>query len=144
VFLGEFEHSIDDKNRLTLPARFREALSGGLVVTRGIDRCVNVYTREDWERLSAERLDSLDPLSSDGRKMQRYLFSAASETKPDKQGRIMLPAALIEYAKLVREVVVAGVNDHLEIWERQAWREQMADVEGGVEDVAERVAAKRD
>jgi transcriptional regulator MraZ len=144
VFLGEFEHSVDDKNRLTLPARFREALAAGLVVTRGIDPCVNVYTRKDWNRLTAERLGALDPLSSDGRKMQRYFFSGASETKPDRQGRIMLPTPLLEYAKLGREVTIAGVNDHLEIWDRAAWREQMADVEGGVEDVAERVAARRD
>src|SRR5919204_3528394 len=129
MFLGEFEHSVDDKNRLTLPARFRDALAEGVVVTRGIDRCLYAYPREDWNRLADERLGSLDPLSSDDRMIQRYFFSAAAEARPDKQGRIMLPAPLIEYAKLGREVIVAGVKDHLEIWDRAAWRKLIADVE---------------
>jgi len=144
MFLGEFEHSVDDKNRLTLPARFREALAEGVVVTRGIDRCLHAYSRQDWDRLAAERLGSLDPLSKDDRMIQRYFFSSAAESTPDKQGRVMLPAALIEYANLGREVIVAGVKDHLEIWDRGAWRELIADVEGRVEDVAERLATKRE
>ncbi len=76
--------------------------------------------------------------------MQRYFFSAAAEAKLDKQGRVMLPAALIEHAGLGREVIVAGVYDHLEIWDRAAWRKEIADVEGRAEHVAERLAAKRD
>ena len=144
MYLGEFEHSVDDKNRLTLPARFRDALSEGVVVTRGIDRCLHAYSRRDWDHLAEERLGSLDPLSKDDRMIQRYFFSSATEATPDKQGRVMLPAALIEYAGLGREVIVAGVKDHLEIWDRASWREQIADVEGRVEDVAERLAAKRE
>ena len=144
MFLGEFEHSVDDKNRLILPARFRDALADGVVVTRGIDGCLYAYSREDWDRLADERLGSLDLLSSDDRMIQRYFFSAATDAKPDKQGRIMLPTPLLEYAKLGREVIVAGVNDHLEIWDRAAWRKLIADVEGRVEDVAERLAAKRE
>ena len=144
MFLGEFEHTIDDKNRLTLPARFREALAKGVVVTRGVDRCVHAYPRERWDALVESQLGSLNPLSTDDRMMQRWFFSAALEANADKQGRIMLPAPLIGYAGLGREVIVAGVHDHLEIWDRVAWRKQMEDVEGRVEDVAERLAARRD
>src|SRR6266508_2392430 len=130
MFLGEFEHLVDEKNRLTLPAKFREALADGVVVTRGMDGCLSAYP--------------LDQLSQDDRMMQRYFFSAAAEAKLDKQGRVMLPAALIEHAGLGREVIVAGVYDHLEIWDGAAWRKEIADEEGRAEHVAERLAAKRD
>src|SRR5205085_264039 len=94
MLLGEFEHTIDDKNRLTLPAKFREALSGGLVLTRGMDGCLYCYPREDWERTVEGRLAGLDPLSKEGRLMQRFFFAGASEAEPDKQGRVMVPATL--------------------------------------------------
>jgi MraZ protein len=144
MFLGEFEHLVDEKNRLTLPAKFREALADGVVVTRGIDGCLSAYPLDQWHRLVESRLGSLDPLSQDDRMMQRYFFSAAAEARLDKQGRVMLPAALIEHAGLGREVIVAGVYDHLEIWDRAAWRKEIADAEGRAEHVAERLAAKRD
>jgi MraZ protein len=144
MLLGEYEHTIDDKNRLTLPARFRQDFADGIVVTRGMDGCLFAYTRADWERLVANRLDLLDPLSQEGRRMQRFFFSGATEADLDKQGRVGLPAALLGHAKLARDVVVAGVNDHLEIWDRDAWRRELAEVEGSAEDVAERLAAKRD
>ena len=144
MLLGEFEHTLDEKNRLTLPARFRESFPEGLVVTRGMDGCLYAYARPDWERLVDSRLATLDPLSRDDRMIQRYFFSAAVEAAPDKQGRIQLPASLVEHASLGREVVVAGVHDHLEIWDRGAWRALVKEVEGRAEDVAERLAAKRD
>ena len=144
MLLGEHAHTIDDKNRLTLPARFRHVFGAGIVVTRGMDGCLFAYTRDDWERLVQDRLATLDPLSKEGRRMQRFFFSAALESDLDKQGRVILPAALLEHAKLGRVVGVAGVHDHLEIWDRDAWRRELAEVEGSAEDVAERLAAKRD
>jgi transcriptional regulator MraZ len=144
MLLGEYAHTIDDKNRLTLPAKFRERFAGGGVVTRGLDGCLYLYSRDEWDRLVQTRLAELDPLAEEGRLMQRYFFSAAAEAEPDKQGRIMLPAALSEHARLGREVVVAGVYDHLEIWDRAAWREHLKQVEGSAQHVAERLAAKRD
>jgi MraZ protein len=144
MLLGEYEHTIDDKNRLTLPSRFRGAFTDGIVVTRGMDGCLFAYTREDWDRLVQNRLASLDPLSKEGRRMQRFFFSGAAETELDKQGRVGLPAALLTHAKLERDVVVAGVHDHLEIWDRDAWRRELAEVEGSAEHVAERLAAQRD
>ena len=144
MLLGEYAHTIDDKNRLTLPAKFRERFAAGGVVTRGLDGCLYLYSRAEWERLVESRLAELDPLAEEGRLMKRYFFSAAAEAEPDKQGRIMLPAALTEHARLGREVVVAGVYDHLEIWDRAAWREHLKQVEGSAQHVAERLAAKRD
>jgi MraZ protein len=144
MFFGTYEHTIDEKNRLTLPARFRDAFTDGIVVTRGMDGCLFAYTREDWDRLVRSRLATLDPLSKEGRRMQRFFFSGAAEAELDKQGRVGLPAALLQHAKLDRDVVVAGVHDHLEIWDRDAWRRELAEVEGSAEDVAERLAAQRD
>ena len=144
MLLGAHEHTIDDKNRLTLPARFRQAFADGVVVTRGLDGCLYAFRRPDWDRLVESRLAALDPLSPEGRRLERFFYSGASETELDKQGRVMLPRELIEHAKLGREVVVAGVNERLEIWDRATWRKELAEVEGSAEDVAERLAAKRD
>ena len=144
MLLGEYAHTIDDKNRLTLPAKFRESFADGGVVTRGLDGCLYLYASEEWDSLVGSRLAELDPLGQEGRLMQRYFFSGAAEAEPDKQGRIMLPAALVEHASLGREVVVAGVHDHLEIWDRASWRALVKEVEGRAEHVAERLAAKRD
>jgi transcriptional regulator MraZ len=144
MLLGEYEHTIDDKNRLTLPSKFRAAFEDGVVVTRGMDGCLFAYTRDDWDNLVQSRLATLDPLSQEGRRMQRFFFSGAAESELDKQGRVGLPAALLQHAKLSRDVVVAGVHDHLEIWDRDAWRRELAEVEGSAEHVAERLAAQRD
>jgi MraZ protein len=144
MLLGAHDHTIDDKNRLTLPAKFREAFQDGVVITRGFDGCLYAYRRPDWDRLVESRLASMDPLSKENRRIQRFIFSGASESDLDKQGRVMLPAQLLEHAKLGREVVVAGVHDHLEIWDRAAWRAELAEVEGSAEDVAERLADQRD
>ena len=142
MLLGEYEHTIDDKNRLTLPARFRRAFEDGIVVTRGVDGCLNAYSPAEWSRLVDSNLATLSPLSKEGRRMHRFFFSGAAEAVPDKQGRVSIPSALLEHAKLGRDVVVAGVNDHLEIWDRAAWQRELAEVEGSAEDVAERLAAQ--
>ena len=144
MLLGSYDHTIDDKNRLTLPAKFRQAFASGLFVTRGLDGCLFAYRREDWGRLVESRLSTLDPLSPETRRLERFFYAGASESELDKQGRVMIPAQLIEHAKLGKEVVVAGVNDRLEIWDRAAWRKELAEVEGSAEDVAERLAAQRD
>ena len=144
MLLGEYEHTIDDKSRLTLPARFRQAFAEGVVVSRGLDGCLYAYPRADWARAIEARLEELDPLSKEGRRLQRYFYSGAAEGELDKQGRIGIPGPLLEHAQLGRDVVVAGVYDHLEIWDRAAWRRELAEVEGSAEHVAERLAAKRD
>jgi MraZ protein len=144
MLLGEYEHTIDDKNRLTLPAKFRQDFADGVILTRGLDGCVFAYRRADWDRLVETRLSSIDQLSKEGRRLHRHFFSGAAEADLDKQGRVMVPAALIQHAGLGRDVVVAGVHDRLEIWDRARWRDELNQVEGSAEDVAERLAAKRD
>jgi MraZ protein len=143
MLLGAYDHTLDDKNRLTLPAKFREAFIDGVVITRGLDGCLYAFRRQDWDRLVDSRLSTLDPLSPEGRRLQRHFFSGASEAELDKQGRVMIPAQLIEHAKLSKEVVVAGVNDRLEVWDRAAWRKELAEGAGSAEDVAARLADKR-
>ena len=143
MFFGEYEHTIDDKNRLTLPARFRETFAGGVVLTRGLDQCLDVFPRSDWDSLVEARLAPLDPFSKEARDLKRFFFSAAADAELDKQGRVLVPPALARHAKLVREVVVAGVHDHLEIWDRAAWTDTVTKVEGSADDVAERLAQNR-
>ena len=143
MLLGEHEHTLDDKNRLTLPAKLRDQLGARVVVSRGLDGCLYVYSDGEWARL-AERVGSLDPFSREARTMQRWFFASGSDADLDKQGRMVIPAALLKIAGIGREVTVAGVYDHLEIWDRAAWREQQQTVEGSAEDVAERLATKRD
>ncbi len=144
MLLGEYEHTIDDKNRLTLPARFRGAFAEGIVVTRGLDDCLLAYTPSAWSTLVEQRLAPLNAFSKEGRRMQRFFYAGAVEAELDKQGRVTIPPSLIASGKLERDVVVAGVNDHLEIWDRAAWQRELAEVEGSAEDVAERLAAQRD
>ena len=143
MFLGEYEHTIDDKNRLTLPARFRDALADGVVVTRGLDACLDVFARADWNGLVEGRLAPLDPFSREARELKRFFFAGAVDAELDKQGRVLVPPALMRHGRLGREVVVAGVHDHLEIWDRSAWAEHLHAVEGSADDVAERLAEKR-
>ena len=139
MLLGEHEHALDDKNRLTLPARLRDQLGDRVVVTRGLDGCLYVYAAAEWAKL-AERVGALDPLSREARTMQRFFFASGLDAELDKQGRIVIPASLLESAGIGREVTVAGIYDHLEIWDRAAWRDQRQTVEGSAEDVAERLA----
>ena len=139
MLLGQHEHALDDKNRLTLPARLREQLGDRVVVTLGLDGCLALYSVPEWAHL-AERVGRLDSLSGEARKLQRYFFASATEAELDKQGRIVIPANLLETAGITREVTVAGVYDHLEIWDRAKWRVHLHEVEGSAEDVAERLA----
>ena len=139
MLLGEHDHSLDDKNRLTLPAKLRGEFEDGVVVTRGLDGCLRAYPRTAWAEL-ATRIQSLDPLSEDARRMRRHFFSGAAQVELDKQGRMVIPTSLLESAGITREVTVAGVYDHLEIWDRARWGAQLHEVEGSAEDVAERLA----
>ena len=139
MLLGEHEHSLDEKNRLTLPSKLRGAFEEGVVVTRGLDGCLFAWPRGSWQKM-ADRIEAIDPLAADGRRLRRHFFSGAAQGELDKQGRMVIPTPLIEHAGLGREVTVAGVFDHLEIWDRVKWRAQLHEVEGSAEDVAERLA----
>jgi MraZ protein len=143
MLTGHYDHTLDEKSRLTLPAKFRESFADGIVLAPGLDACVHAYTRTDWERMVEKQLATLDPLSRDDRRLQRFFFASAVEGELDKQGRVMVPASLAGPAKLGKEVVVAGIYDHLEIWDRATWRKELDEVEGSAEHVAERLAQKR-
>lgn len=143
MFFGEYEHAIDDKSRLTLPARFRAALADGVFLSKGLDGSIDVYPRERWEMNVVARIGELDPLLPDTRLLQRHFFGGASEDVPDKQGRVHLPAPLLRNGKLVKDVTVVGSNDHLEIWDRTAWAERLEGIGGSADHVAERLAEKR-
>ena len=143
LFLGEYEHTIDDKNRLTLPARFRESLAGGVVLTRGLDECLDVYARADWDALVEARLAPLDPFSKEARDPEAVLLQRRGGRRARQAGAGARPAGADGHGRLGREVVVAGVHDHLEIWDRAAWTDNVTKVEGSADDVAERLAEKR-
>lgn len=120
MFLGEYLHTIDDKGRLTLPAKFRAELATGVVVTRGIDKCLFAFPMAEWEKL-AERVSNLPLTEAQAREFRRLLFSGANDAELDKQGRVLLPQYLREYAGLDGNVIVAGLNTHMEIWAPEAW-----------------------
>ena len=133
MFLGEFSHTIDDKGRLTLPARFRADFAAGIIVTRGIDKCLFGFPLVEWQAL-AQRISSLPLTEPQAREFRRLLFSGASDDVPDKQGRVLIPQYLREYANLNGEVIVAGLNTHVEIWSPEAWKEARQGFESGALD----------
>jgi MraZ protein len=140
VLLGEYEQRLDEKNRVTIPARLRGHFGEGLIVTRGLDNCLVGHTRDGFETFVAAQTARLDWFSRETRLIQRYLYGGAVEAELDRQGRVALPATLIKHAKLERDVVVAGLRDRIEIWNRDAWQQAFEEAEGSVESVAERLA----
>jgi MraZ protein len=143
VLLGEYEQRLDDKNRVTLPAKLRDQFADGLVCSRGFDGCVVVYPRAAWDAQVESQMSRLDPFTREGRGLQRYLFGAAQEGELDRAGRVALSAPLVGHAGLAKDIVIAGLRDRLEIWDRETWRRQLAEVEGSAEVVAERLANTR-
>lgn len=136
VLIGEFQHNIDAKGRLTMPAKFRQDLGQTFIITRGLDGCLAGYSLENWEQLQ-QKLKELSSLKKDARKFLRFLYSAATEAEIDKQGRINLPQALIEHAGLEKECRVVGVSDRIEIWSSDRWEAFVEETEEDFEDLAE-------
>ena len=136
MFLGEFVHTIDGGGRLTVPARFRADLTAGLVITRGLDHCLAIYPLEEWRQL-AERVSGLPMTDRRARAFRRLVFANAADAVPDKQGRVLIPPRLREYASLDGEVVVTGLNTYIEVWNPESWGEEREHVEGDGTDVEE-------
>jgi MraZ protein len=124
MFLGEYTHAIDEKNRLTIPAKFRYALETGAVVTRGYEKYLLLYPTDAFKRL-ADRVAALSPTDPENRVLMRLVFAGADEVAPDKQGRILVPNFLREYAGITGECVIVGVGDYIEIWNQADWQEQL-------------------
>ena len=140
MFLGEYVHSIDDKNRLAIPARFRHDVAEGLYLTKGVDRCLYALTPDGWNRL-AERIAALPSMQTGARQLQRHFFAGAVHVVPDKLGRILIPQNLKGYAQLDGEVVVAGVHSRIELWSRAAWDEEQARVDEQTASLAEQMTS---
>lgn len=130
MFLGEYEHTIDAKGRMAVPAKFRSQMDRGAVVSKGMGACLSVYTMQRWEEKSAELVAG--KASDELRDFERRIYPSAGEVELDGQGRMIIPARLRAYANLGNEVTVAGVRDHFEIWDRQAWQvyQERLDAEG--------------
>jgi len=120
VFTGEYRHSVDDKGRIAVPAKFRVQLEGGAYVARWLDACLAIFPRSEWDQL-ADKVGSLPIGDANARTFSRTLFASAYEVEPDRQGRIVVPASLREAAGLTSDAVVVGARDHAEIWSPERW-----------------------
>jgi MraZ protein len=136
MFVGEYSHSIDKKGRLTIPAKFRQDFESGLVITAGLDRCLWVFTRDGWEHFAA-KLASLPASKADARTLTRFFFSQASDSIPDRQGRVLVPENLRQFAMLDGDAVIVGVNDRLEVWEPNAWAAFKNEQQANLNSIAE-------
>lgn len=120
MFMGEYNHTIDAKGRLIVPAKFREALGDEFVVTRGLDDCLFVFPNEGW-KVFEEKLSTLPVANKNARRFARFFLSGAATVELDKQGRILIPTTLGEYGALEKEVVFIGVANRVEIWSKERW-----------------------
>ena len=129
AFHGTFDHTLDAKNRLTVPSKFRAALAGKVFLVKGSDPCISVYPEATYTAISSDALSGLNPLSSQARELSRFFYANAMETELDGAGRIMLPPRFMEHAGIgAREVVVAGAGDCLELWDRASWEAYDSDL----------------
>lgn len=138
MFLGEYQHSIDEKNRVIIPAKFREALGDSFVVTRGLDQCLFVYPRSEWALLE-QKLKALPLMKSDARAFTRFFFSGATECELDKQGRVNIPGTLVMHAKLEKECIIIGVSNRVEIWSKPIWEAYFNESEQSFHEIAEKL-----
>jgi len=138
MFLGEYQHTIDAKGRLIVPARLREGLGDRFIVTKGLDGCLFAYPQEEWSALE-KKMRSLPFTRADARAFVRFFFAGATECEIDKQGRVLIPANLREYAGLEKEVVVIGVSSRVEIWSRENWERYNTESASSVEEIAEKI-----
>jgi MraZ protein len=135
AFRGTFDHTLDAKNRLTIPAKFRAALSDGVVLSKAIERCVQVWTPEAFDAYVTSALQGAHPLSEQARKLNRFFAANSLDTELDSAGRVMVPAFLLEHAGLEKEVVVTGAGDCLEVWDRGAWADYNAALSSELPDI---------
>lgn len=136
MFMGEYKHTIDAKGRLIVPAKFREILGDNFIVTKGLDGCLFVYPNDEWTRFE-EKLKSLPLTNKNARQFTRFFLAGAAACEVDKQGRILLPQVLREFASLEKDVVLVGVASRIEIWSRERWDESMNTYDGDMDEVAE-------
>ncbi len=136
MFMGEYHHNIDDKARIVLPSKFRDELGDVFVITRGLEGCLFVYSKKEWQNI-VSKLNELPFTKKDARAFLRFFLSGALECQADKQGRIALPTPLVSYANLKKECVVIGVNDRLEIWSEDSFKDYFNKNIDNISDLAE-------
>jgi MraZ protein len=140
MFLGRYQHSLDTKGRVAIPARYRDEFADGVVITRGIDRCLSVYPMATWLPLAA-KVDALPITDPDARTFRRLVFAEAANLDLDSQGRILIPPELRRYANLAHDVYVVGVNTSLEIWNPELWASETAIIDHDGAAIAQRLAS---
>lgn len=140
MFIGEYQHTLDEKGRIAIPVKFRAALSGGAVVTRGLDNCLFLYTRDEWEKL-AKRLAELPISQANTRAFARLMLGGAMDVEVDSQGRVTLPEYLRTFGKIKKNVVVAGLYNRLELWDETTWNKYKSVTEKESGDIAEKLGS---
>jgi MraZ protein len=138
AFRGTFDYSLDSKNRLTIPAKFRAQLSDGIVLAKGIEPCVAVWTPEAFDAYTSAALEGFHPLAPEREKLNRFFSANSLDATLDSAGRVMIPPFLLEHGDLTKEVVVTGAGNRLEVWDRRRWADYNAALSG---DIAEITAA---
>ncbi len=136
MFKGEYSHSVDAKGRIIMPAKFRELLGESFVVTKGLDGCLFVYSNEEWENIE-NKFKEIPNATKDARRFSRFFFAGAADCEVDRQGRVLIPSVLREFAALEKEVVLIGVLDRIEIWSRDRWQDNEFE---DMDEIAERMA----
>lgn len=140
MLIGEYRHSIDNKKRLAIPAKMRKDLGEQAVLTKGLDSCLFIYPKAEWEKL-VEKLAALPTGSAANRSFQRFMLSGASEVDLDQLGRVLVPDYLKEYAKLQKNAVIVGVHSRIEIWDESTWNEFKKKTESNADELAEKLGA---
>ena len=138
MLLGEYKHNLDTKGRMAVPAKFRDALLAGAIITRGIDNCLFVFANAEWEVL-AQKLIALPLAQANSRAFVRLMLAGATDVEVDAQGRILIPDYLRKYAALKKEVIVAGLYNRVEIWDEAAWNTYKMKAETSSEEIAEKL-----
>ena len=136
MLIGEYHHTIDEKGRMIIPSKFREELGEKFVITRGIEKCLFVYSLSSWEKIT-NKLESLPFTKKDARQLSRFFLSGATTAEFDKQGRVNISAPLVSYANLIKECVVIGTGDRLEIWSQEDWDSFFDSASINMSDIAE-------
>lgn len=138
LLIGEYEHTLDEKKRVSLPRNFRAALGSSVVITRGLDNCLFVYSRNAWDGL-AKKLQNLSLVQADTRGFSRFMLSGAAEVSVDSAGRILIPDHQKSFAKLERRIVFAGMSDRVEIWDAERWGSYKARIDKDAGKMAKRL-----
>lgn len=140
MLLGEYRHSLDQKGRVAIPAKFRGKLAGGAIITRGLDRCLFLFSGKEWETLAA-KLTTLPIAQANSRAFVRLMFAGAMDVELDQQGRILVPDYLRTYASLGKHVVLAGLYNRIEVWDITQWEEYRKKTESSSQEIAEQLGA---